>query len=138
MPPSVSIGLPVYNGQDFIAESVESLLSQTIGDFELIISDNASTDLTQDICRQFASRDRRVRYIRQPANKGASWNFNYTFSRSRGRYFRWHAHDDISAPRFLEECVKVLDNDPSVVLVWPREVGIDSQGRVLGSRPFQL
>lgn len=134
----VSVGLPVYNGQRYLAASVESLLGQTFSDFELIISDNASTDGTEDMCRRYAAQDRRIRYHRNDRNMGASWNFNRVFELSRGKYFKWQAHDDVCAPDFLIQCVEVLDRDKSVVLCYPREAGIDENGTIIGSRPFRM
>jgi len=127
--PTVSIGLPVYNGADFVAGSIRSILAQTYRDFELVISDNASTDATEEICRSFAARDPRIRYIRQPVNKGAAWNFNEVVHQSRGRYFRWAAHDDLTAPRFLERCVDILEADAGCVLAHPATIFIDEDGR---------
>src|SRR5580704_9548085 len=87
-PPPVSIGLPVYNGQRYLADALDSIVTQTFGDFELIISDNASTDQTEDICRDYATRDSRIRYVRSPVNLGASLNYKQVFDLSSGRYFR--------------------------------------------------
>jgi glycosyltransferase involved in cell wall biosynthesis len=129
--PRVSIGLPVYNGQAFLREAVESILAQTYDDFELIICDNASTDATQAICAEFAAADRRVRYHRNDANLGAAPNFNRTFELSRGRYFKWAAADDRIAPDYLRRCVDVLDSDPSAVLCHSRPGIIDRHGALL-------
>lgn len=134
--PRVSIGLPVYNGEKYLAETVESLLLQTFEDFELIISDNASTDATEEICRGFAARDRRVGYVRQPANRGPAWNFNHVFERAAGDYFRWAAHDDLCAPEHLARCVEVLDRDPSVILAYPRTAVIDEKGELVAEDGF--
>lgn len=101
-------------------------------DFELIISDNASTDGTEDICRRYAESDGRIRYVRQEQNRGAIWNFNHVFELSRGTYYRWHAHDDICAPDFLARCVETLDSDPTIVLCDTRKARIDQHGHVLG------
>src|SRR5581483_7973034 len=118
--PKVSIGLPVYNGENYLAQAIECLLAQTFSDIELIISDNASTDGTEAIARDFAARDRRVRYVRQPLNRGAGWNFSETFRLAQGEYFKWAAHDDLCAPTFIERCVKVLDVDRELVLCFSR------------------
>ena len=112
----MSIGLPVFNGADYVAEAIASILGQTYQDFELLIQDNASTDRTEEICQEFARRDSRVSYVRNPENLGAMSNYNLVFERARGRYFKWAAHDDVCAPTFLERCVEVLDAEPSVVL----------------------
>ena len=127
--PRVSIGLPVYNGANYVAESIDSLLNQTYQDFELIISDNASTDETEEICRGYAARDPRVRYFRQTRNLGCALNSNFVFRESRGEYFKWISHDDLHAPRFVESCVEVLDRDPSVVICCPKGILIDERGQ---------
>ena len=114
--PRVTIGLPVYNGQNYLVETLESLLAQTYTDFELVISDNASTDRTEAICRQYAAGDARIRYYRNDENIGASANYNRAFELGRGEYFKWAAHDDLLAPTYLERCVEVLDANPDVVL----------------------
>ncbi len=126
--PKVSIGLPVYNGADYLALSINSILAQTYSDFELIIFDNASTDGTERICREFALKDPRVQYFRQPKNVGATANFRSVFEHSRADYFRFQAHDDILAPTFLERTVAVLDEDPDCVLAYTKTILIDAAG----------
>lgn len=128
--PHVSIGLPVYNGENYLQEALDSLLEQTYTDFEIIISDNASTDRTAEICESFAVRDPRIRYFRNKENLGAGRNYNRVFELARGDYFKWAAHDDLCSPEFLEQCVAVLDRDPSVILCYPRSKGIDGDGIV--------
>ena len=93
-PPVVSIGMPVYNGAKYIREALDSLLSQTFVDFELIISDNASTDATQEICEEYARRDLRIRYVKQSENKGALANFQFVLNQAKGEFFMWAAADD--------------------------------------------
>ncbi|MDH5535236.1 MAG: glycosyltransferase family 2 protein [Betaproteobacteria bacterium] len=127
--PKVSIGLPVYNGAEFLTEALDSLIGQSFEDFELIISDNASTDQTEAICRDFAARDQRIRYLRLPGNLGGSANFNRVVELSSGIYFKWAAHDDVCEPDFLRKCIAVLDEDSHVVLCYPRTVDIDSTGQ---------
>ena len=96
--PRVSIGLPVYNGDNYLAETLDSILAQTFTDFELIISDNGSTDRTEAICRRYAAQDHRVRYVRNPSNLGAARNYKRAFELARGEYFKWNGHDDPLAP----------------------------------------
>jgi glycosyltransferase involved in cell wall biosynthesis len=127
----VAIGLPVYNGEAFVEEAIESILAQTFADFELIISDNASNDRTAEICRRYVSRDERVRYVKQSVNLGAAANHNAVARLSRSEYFKWAAHDDVLAPTFLEECVRALDADPSVVLASPATTLINEDGSPL-------
>src|SRR5262245_57216615 len=93
--PRVSIGLPVYNGAKYLAEAIDSLLEQTFSDFELIISDNGSTDATPAICEEYAAKDGRIRFLRQEINRGLAWNWNCVLEESRGAYFKWAACDDL-------------------------------------------
>src|SRR5207249_10009521 len=131
MSPRVSIGVPVYNGERYLGATLDSLLAQTFGDFELIICDNASTDGTEAIARAYAGRDARVRYVRQERNLGPPRNYNHAFELSRGEYFRWFPSDDLAAPQSVARCVEVLDREPSVVLAYPKPTLIDEDGRVL-------
>ncbi len=126
--PRVSIGLPVYNGEKYLAAAIESVLAQTFGDFELIISDNGSTDRTAEICQQFADLDPRVRFVREPQNRGAAWNFNRVVELAEGEFFKWHAADDLIAPEFLQCCLEVLDAQADVALVMSQAAVIDSAG----------
>ncbi|KZL50434.1 glycosyl transferase [Nodularia spumigena CENA596] len=136
--PKVSIGLPVYNGEKFIKSALDSLLSQTFEDFELIISDNASTDNTEEICRGYAAQDKRIRYYRNDTNFGCSRNFNRVFELSVGEYFKWAAYDDLHAPDFIMKCVAVLDNNPTVVLCHSHVSFIDENGDFLQNYNIQL
>ena len=113
--PKVSIGLPVYNGDQFIRKRLESLLSQTFTDLELIISDNASTDSTYEICKEFEKKDKRIKFFRQKKNIGAGANFNFVLQESKGDYFMWAAVDDIILPTFIEKNFQVLEKNPNIV-----------------------
>lgn len=124
--PRVSIGLAVYNGDEYLRSAIDSILAQTFTDFELVISDNASTDDTQAICREYAAEDPRVRYHRNEENIGGANNENLTFEMARAPYFRLAAHDDRLAPTLIERCVDVLDTDPDVVLCHAGAVSIDA------------
>lgn len=128
--PTISVGLPVFNGENFVREAIESILSQTYSDFELVISDNASTDSTQSICEEYQQKDKRVRYFRSDENRGASWNFNNTFKLSRGEFFKWAAHDDVLLPRYLEETLRFLKENPDAVLVHSRVGRIENEGTI--------
>ena len=130
--PRVSVGVPTYNGARYLGEALESLLRQTYEDIEIIISDNASTDATEEVATSFARRDPRVRYDRLPENIGAAANFMRVLELARGEYFRWAAADDLSAPEFIERCVSVLDREPDVVQAYPRTKLIDERGAVIG------
>lgn len=126
--PRVSLGMPVYNGENFIQQALDSILAQTFEDFELIISDNASTDRTEEICRAYAAKDRRIRYYRNEHNLGAGPNYNRVFELSNGQYFKWVAHDDLLTPDYVEKCVAVLDPDPSVIWCHSKTIFIDEDG----------
>ena len=124
--PRLSIGLPVYNGEKYLAESLDALLGQTYEDFELIIPDNASTDGTADICRRYAQQDSRVRYIRQPRNIGCAPNHNVLVEQARGELFKWASDDDLYARDLIERCIAALDEYPQVILAHCWTAMIDS------------
>jgi glycosyltransferase involved in cell wall biosynthesis len=127
--PRLSIGVPVYNGQDYLRFALDSIVRQDYTDFELIISDNASTDATQEICRGYAAKDGRIRYYRNATNIGASGNYNRVFELARGAFFKWAAHDDVHLPGCLKRCVEVFDQaPPNVALVAPASEIIDEHG----------
>lgn len=128
MRPRVSVGLPVYNGENYLREALESIVSQTYTDFEVVISDNGSTDSSQRICEEFAAADDRFKYHRADDNRGGTWNFNRVLELSTGEYFRWAAHDDLIAPTYLERCVAALDADPHAVLCHTKVEIIDEHG----------
>ena len=128
--PRLSIGLPVYNGEEYLAESLDALLGQTYEDFELVISDNASTDATEDICRRYAALDPRIRYLRLPRNIGATPNHNRVFAESRGELFKWASHDDLYGRDLLRRCVEALDERPDVILAHAGQAVIDGDGRL--------
>ncbi len=118
--PLVTVGMPVYNGGSDLHEGIESILEQTFRNFELVVSDNASTDDTEQIVRRYAAEDGRIRYFRNPENVGAPANYNAVFHRARGRYFKWASANDLCKPRFLEACVQELESRSDVVLCYPR------------------
>jgi glycosyltransferase involved in cell wall biosynthesis len=128
--PTLSIGLPVYNDDRFLSQTLDCLLSQSYRDFELIICDNASTDNTAEICRSYASRDSRIRYHRNETNLGVSRNFNLSFHLSRGKYFKWAAANDLCAADMIERCVEVLDQRPDAVLCFAKTCIIDERGEI--------
>lgn len=128
-PPLVSIGLPVYNGEAFLSQVLDSILGQTYRRFELIISDNASTDRTDRICREYAVADARIRYHRQNRNRGATWNFREVVRLSSGKYFLWTSHDDLLASTYVERCVAILEHNPQIVLCYSEPVNIDEMGK---------
>lgn len=129
--PKVSIAVPVYNGDNYLEYALETALAQTFGDFEIVISDNASTDGTEEICRRFVERDPRVRYFRSEVNRGVYWNFRRGLELSSGEYFMWLAHDDGLTPEFLERCVGALDTEPDAVLAYTKAIDIDEHGNQL-------
>jgi glycosyltransferase involved in cell wall biosynthesis len=130
-PPKVSVGMPVYNGERYLKEALDSILAQSFDNFELVISDNASTDSTEEICRTYVHKDERIRYFRMRENYGVIDNFNNVFRLSTGAYFKWASSDDVCEHEYLGKAVEVLDRDPSVVLVWARTLGIDEYGKAV-------
>jgi glycosyltransferase involved in cell wall biosynthesis len=130
-PPPLTIGLPVFNGERFIADAVSSILAQDFTDFALVISDNASTDGTEELCREWAAGDARVTYVRHDTNRGAAWNANYLVTTTRGPFFKWAAHDDVLRPTALKRCLEALAEHPEVVLSFTRRVKIDEDGKVI-------
>lgn len=132
--PRVSIGVPVFNGEkNYLQHTLDSLLSQTFKDFEVVISDNASTDRTEEICKGYASRDSRIRYYRNDINRGASWDHNRVFELARGEFFKWNSADDYCAPEFLARCVSALDQDPAAVMAVSEPAEVDESGKPLQS-----
>ncbi len=130
--PTVSIGLPVYNGERYLEGAIESILGQSLSDLELIISDNASTDGTREISRASVKRDPRVRYIRNSENLGAAENYNRVFRESNGKFFKWASHDDLCDPTYVERCIAGLESNASAVLCYPRTIFIDADGQHIG------
>lgn len=131
--PKVSIGLPVFNGENFLRQALESILSQTFEDFEVIISDNASNDGTEKICRKYMYKDRRIKYHRNRINLGAAQNYNKVFRLSHGEYFKWAAHDDELHPDFLKVCLESILKNKSIVLSFPKTYRINSKSNITGS-----
>ena len=131
--PRLTIGLPVYNGETILDEALDALLGQTYEDFELIVSDNASTDRTADICRRYAEQDSRIRYVRQARNVGLVSNHIFVMEQARGELFKWASHDDLYARDLLARCVEALDEDADVVLAHSWSAMIDSSGNVTGT-----
>jgi glycosyltransferase involved in cell wall biosynthesis len=125
--PTVSIGMPVYNGAKYIKEALDSLLAQTYTDFELIISDNASTDSTQAICEEYASKDSRIRYIRQPENMGPLKNFQFVLDEAVSEYFMWAAHDDVWSENWIEVLHSELDKESLSIGVYGKLIHIDDK-----------
>lgn len=136
--PRITIGLPVRNGENFIEHAIDSILAQTFTDFRLIISDNASTDRTNDICMAYAARDRRVVVHRHAENIGAAQNFNWVFAQNSSPYFKWAAHDDVLGPNFLRVCVDRLDADPTLAICHTLTVKLDGQGLVSGTYDHEI
>ena len=136
--PLVSVGLPVFNGEAFLEEAIRSALGQTLGDLELILCDNASGDRTAEICRDYAAREPRIRYFRNPRNLGAAANYNLAFSHARGRYFKWLAHDDRMLPSFLAKTCRVMEERRDAVLCNTVVSYIDSTGSQIGLYDSEL
>jgi hypothetical protein len=129
--PLVSVGLFVYNGERFIEDALRSILNQTFTDFELIISDNASTDGTEEIAQAYAKRDDRIRYYRNEKNIGAGWNARRVYELATGKYFRWATADDLLEPDLLRRCVEILESDPGCVVAYARTKEVDEYGNFI-------
>jgi len=138
--PRVTVGIPVYNGECFLREALDSLVKQTFTDYRALISDNASTDSTADICREYTRSDPRFQYVRQEQNLGAVRNFNFVAQQATSPLFMWFAHDDLLEPTYLQECVRALDENPDGVLAFSEARSIDGQGREVAQpwRPLSL
>jgi glycosyltransferase involved in cell wall biosynthesis len=137
--PFVSIGVAVYNGEAYLEEALASIAAQTFRDYEVILSDNASTDRTREICEAYAARDPRFRYFRNAVNIGGDRNYYRTFELARGDYFLGVAHDDRLDPQYLRKVLDVLEADPSVVFCHSRAHQIDQKGAIVGTydaKPF--
>ncbi len=132
--PTVSVCLPVYNGERYVRETIDSVLAQTFDDLELVISDNASTDRTREICLAAAEKDARVRYFGADANRGLAWNYNHAFELASGRYLMWIGHDDLIAPDFIRQSVQVLQEDEGATVCFANADYIDAAGRSLQRR----
>lgn len=135
--PLLSIGLPVFNGAEHLREALDSLLSQDVGDLELIICDNASTDATPEICREYVGRDSRVRYHRNDTNIGLARNYNRTFELARGRFFMWGSDDDVWDSRFARLCIQHLEQVPEAVLCSSEVDFIAHDGSPVADRSFE-
>jgi glycosyltransferase involved in cell wall biosynthesis len=129
--PLVSVGLFVHNGERFIQETLNSILNQTFTDFELIISDNASTDGTGEIAQAYAKSDDRIRYYQSEKNMGAGWNVCRVYELATGKYFKWAAADDLLEPDLLRRCVEILESDPGCVVAYARTKEVDENGNFI-------
>lgn len=129
--PPVSLGLPVFNGGAMLVQALDAVQAQTYADFELVVSDNASTDDTADVVRDYAARDKRIRYFRQPTNVGSGNNWTFVARQSRGTWLKWISANDDYAPRLIEETLEPMRHDRSVVLCYGRTRFIDLAGNKL-------
>jgi glycosyltransferase involved in cell wall biosynthesis len=136
--PRLTLGLPTHNGERFLAQSLDALLAQTFTDFELIISDNASTDRTAEIARQYEAKDRRVRYVHHPENRGSTFNHNFVMEQAHGEFFKWVSDDDLYAPDLLQRCVDALDTYPQIVLAHAWTAFIDETGQITVAIDYPL
>src|SRR6201989_1217698 len=131
--PQLSIGIPVFNGEEFLPELLDSLLTQTFKDFEILICDNASSDRTPQICLEYERRDSRIHYIRNERNLGAIANFNRVFELSTASLFKWAAHDDLYHEAYLDACVRLLEENPDIIVAHTGTAFIDERSETLPS-----
>ncbi|MGH8773953.1 MAG: glycosyltransferase family 2 protein [Jiangellaceae bacterium] len=136
--PRLTLGLPAYNGERFLAASLDALLAQTFTDFELIISDNGSTDRTGEIARRYESIDPRVRYVHHPRNRGSSFNHNFVIEQARGEFFKWVSDDDLYDPDLLQRCIDALDSRPEIPLAHAWTAFIDDAGGITHTVDYPL
>jgi glycosyltransferase involved in cell wall biosynthesis len=136
--PRLSVGLPVYNGETYLPEALDALLGQSYPDFELIISDNASTDSTRNIVEAYAVRDARIRYFRHERNRGSTYNHNFCITSARGEFFKWVSDDDLYHPSLLERCVEALDERPDIVLAHAWTAYMDDSGVITDRLDYPL
>lgn len=130
--PVISIGMPVFNGAAHLAQALESLLAQSFTDFEIILSDNCSTDDTPGIIAEYAARDARIRAVRQPENIGGLPNFRFVLWAARGEFFMWAAYDDWHDPDYLAALHGALVVDAALQMAAPRIVRTRMDGNVAG------
>lgn len=128
----IGIGMPVFNCAPYIGRAIESHLSQTFGDFDLVITDNQSTDGTEEVCRRYVALDPRVRYIKNEVNLGGPGNFRQAFRHCQGEYHKWSTADDWWGPTFLAQALEVLERDRETVVVYPRTVLVNREGEETG------
>jgi glycosyltransferase involved in cell wall biosynthesis len=127
--PRITLAMPVYNGEAFIETAIKSILKQSFSDLELVITDNASVDGTEAICRRLAEADSRIRYYRNEKNLGAAANYNLGYEYARGEFFKWCAHDDYISENYVEAAVAALDRDREAIMAYGRSEMIDAMGR---------
>ncbi len=130
--------MPVFNGEKYLRATVDSLLAQTYTDFELIVSDNASSDSTEAICREYAARDPRFIYVRNSRNLGPAANYNVSMDLARSELFKWCAADDVYSPNCLQRLIDVIDANPDAVATYARTKIIDENGEYLRDYDWEL
>lgn len=133
--PLVSVGLPVHNADRYLKQALDSLLGQDYSNLEVVVSDNASEDATEAICRSYAERDGRLQYHRSEQNMGAVWNFNQVFQLARGEYFMWAAHDDLRDSRYVSSCVAAMEARADATLCLTDTRFIDADGNAIDVPP---
>lgn len=133
--PLLSIGMPVYNGEKYVGQALDSLLTQNFKDFELIISDNASTDNTAEICKRYLERDNRIKYYRNEVNIGALVNFNNLVNYATAPYFMWASHDDMWEPSYISKLINIMESDKSIVLGFSDFDNIDEDDKQIRAYP---
>jgi len=136
--PLVSIGMPLYNEERYLRQTLDSLIAQDYANFQIIISDNGSVDGTSNICQEYVAKDQRVHYYRNETNIGAAVNFQRVFELAQGDYFVWVAGHDLWHRTFLSRCLEILSQDASIVLCYPQALWINTDGQPLGLIPSSV
>jgi glycosyltransferase involved in cell wall biosynthesis len=137
-PPALTIGVPVFNGERYLAQALAGIRAQTFTDFEVVIADNASTDRTGEIAQEMAATDPRFRYVRRPENIGLVPNYNQLFTGTTGEFFAWHDSDDVTDPEFYRACLTQLRASPAAAAATSDILLIDSDGQVIGPDPERV
>jgi glycosyltransferase involved in cell wall biosynthesis len=127
----LTIGMPVFNADQYIEQTISSILSQTFKDFKLVISDNASTDKTGNICKNFSRLDTRIQYIRHKKNMGGPKNWNFVARQANSKYFKWASANDLNHATMLEKCISILEEDDEIILCYPRTKLINDNGEII-------
>lgn len=136
--PLVTIGVPVYNGEENIQSALDSLLLQTYQNIKIVISDNASVDRTAEICQEYEKRYKKIQYYKNDINYGSVYNFNKLMDLSNGKYFMWASSHDLWDPTLVSKCVSILEKEKDVVLVYPRTLLIDRNNKPLMITPDEI
>jgi len=132
----ISVLMPNYNGAEYIAEAIESVLNQTYRDFELIIIEDASTDNSREIIDKFAATDSRIKVIQNATNQFVNISCNIGLEVAKGKYYARIDSDDICMPTRLEKQLEFMEANPDITICGAFCKIIDREGRVIANKTF--